>query len=283
MRNPNCTTKKNCKEDVLWQKPVVTVCGMNIGDYKQNSIWTRSVSSRMRYIEKIVSKHIHPFVSVRFKFQTNVDSDIRISWDTERGSWSYIGQTHDVPRGEPTMNLGWLDHPSEEDGTGEGTVIVHEFCHALGVNHEHQSGHYIHWDVPVVLAEMKEKHNWTITEIYENILDPFSFGVNDKILDENSIMLYWFPQHFTLDKRNFTFNKTLSEQDKVLLRTMYPPGDEDQGNNARQYTVTIVGVTVGPLEGIILLFVLSLLVVLIVRSRTKKLLTKGVEPLTPGS
>jgi len=40
---------------------------------------------------------------------------------------------------KPTMNLGWVSGDSTEISDDETGVILHEFGHALGMLHEHQS------------------------------------------------------------------------------------------------------------------------------------------------
>ena len=46
------------------------------------------------------------------------------------GSWSYIGtDALHIPKESKTMNLGFIDR----------STVMHEFGHALGLIHEHQS------------------------------------------------------------------------------------------------------------------------------------------------
>ena len=63
-------------------------------------------------------------------------ADIRISF-TPSGSWSYLGkECLTIPQNEATMNLAWLDKPTDASlGPSEdldGGVIKHEFGHCLG-------------------------------------------------------------------------------------------------------------------------------------------------------
>ncbi|KAI9459362.1 hypothetical protein HD554DRAFT_1620690 [Boletus coccyginus] len=77
--------------------------------------------------------------NISFKEVKNGKAHIRIGFDRRNGSWSYIGRNADKFDSEGvTLNLGSIDIyevPKDEDfGT-----ILHEFGHALGLLHEHQS------------------------------------------------------------------------------------------------------------------------------------------------
>lgn len=65
---------------------------------------------------------------------------IRISFDARKGSWSAIGNDAMKPafNGKATMNLGWLEDVAVPSAKDRATIL-HEFGHALGMMHEHQS------------------------------------------------------------------------------------------------------------------------------------------------
>ena len=66
--------------------------------------------------------------------------DIRISFDDPTSSWAYVGlQAKQIQAGKPTMNLGWVDDTTKYATPSEMGTILHEFGHALGLKHEHQS------------------------------------------------------------------------------------------------------------------------------------------------
>src|SRR5262245_17937049 len=75
--------------------------------------------------------------NVAFNFRDNKDADIRISF-SGLGSWSALGQRcRRIPRKQPTMNFGYLnDYSGDKDVR---SMVLHEFGHALGLIHEHQS------------------------------------------------------------------------------------------------------------------------------------------------
>ena len=66
---------------------------------------------------------------------------IRISFDPSSGSWSLVGRRCEevVNNEEATMNLSGVRSTSTSIGLEERRVVLHEFGHALGLIHEHQS------------------------------------------------------------------------------------------------------------------------------------------------
>ena len=79
------------------------------------------------------------YTNIRFK---RVDSGgtIRISFDYNDGSWSCVGQQcKSITIDEATMNLDCIDPSTNAVTSEERGIILHEFGHALGLLHEHQS------------------------------------------------------------------------------------------------------------------------------------------------
>lgn len=85
------------------------------------------------------------YANITFHFQqkdTQQESTphIRIAFDPQGGSWSFVRMDNmDIDPSKPTMNLGWLDGGSDTITDNERGVILHEFGHAIGLLHEHQS------------------------------------------------------------------------------------------------------------------------------------------------
>src|SRR5919204_1782748 len=81
------------------------------------------------------------YANVDFQFVDDGDAEIRISFSADPGSWSAIGTDALVeayfPKHQPTMNFGWLRADTADEEYER--VVVHEFGHALGAIHEHQS------------------------------------------------------------------------------------------------------------------------------------------------
>lgn len=159
-----------------------------------------------------------------FVFKARPDGcAIRISFK-HPGSWSMIG-THclGVPHDQATMNYGWLTPGSTDDEVER--VVLHEFGHALGLIHEHQSPRgAIKWNRPVIYKELSGPPNrWSKATIDTNMFDTFPRkAVAATKLDPTSIMMYPFPARWTLDGSSTGLNSTLSPRDRKLIRAIYP-------------------------------------------------------------
>jgi hypothetical protein len=149
-----------------------------------------------------------------------VDADIRISFK-HSGSWSVIGSTCLRIEGkeEPTMNFGWLDENSTEDEIRR--VVLHEFGHALGLIHEHQSPRAgILWDKEQVIREL---YYWSRDVVERNLFKPFEEEETQFTeFDPDSIMVYPIPASWTLDGYSVDLNLDLSALDRDFIRTIYP-------------------------------------------------------------
>ncbi len=168
------------------------------------------------------------FANIKFDFVRYADPDahIRISF-LQRGSWSALGRDAlneaFFPKGEPTMNYGWLTPASPDD---EYSVVYHEFGHALGLVHEHSSpASGILWNKPAVIADLSgPPNNWDLATIEHNVFNKYSRLTVSQFtaFDPESIMLYTFPSEWTLDGMEFAENKEISVTDQEFIREQYP-------------------------------------------------------------
>lgn len=170
------------------------------------------------------------YANVKFSWVTSGDSDIRIGfkWNGDGSSWSYIGtDCFNIPQDRPTMNFGWLDINGRDTDEYSRTV-KHEFGHALGCIHEHQSpSNDIPWDKPKVYAYYGgPPNNWSKEDVDNNLFAKYSTSKTQySQFDKQSIMLYSIPEELTIGTWSVGSNKVLSEIDKSFIGVIYPKED----------------------------------------------------------
>ena len=121
------------------------------------------------------------------------------------------------------MNYGWLK--ANTDDQEYERVVVHEFGHALGLIHEHQSPKAkLKWNRAEVYRVFSGSPNfWNKADIDFNILQKYSaIGVSATTFDPDSIMLYMFPGNLFKDGKPTKSNTHLSAQDEAFIKQMYP-------------------------------------------------------------
>jgi hypothetical protein len=160
------------------------------------------------------------YCGLRFVFGNFPDADITISFLYE-GSWSYIGTYS--RKMSPSMNFGWLyrNTPQEE----YDRVVLHEFGHAIGFIHEHQSPNgNIPWNREKVYQYyMGPPNNWDKPKVDQNIFQKYSVNqVNATAFDPQSIMLYAIPASMTTNGYSTQENSELSQTDKTFAGKLYP-------------------------------------------------------------
>lgn len=162
------------------------------------------------------------FINLDFEFVTD-DAEIRISFLHE-GSWSYIGTDCLTisDQNEPTMNFGWFnDHTSPFEFS---RTTLHEFGHAIGLIHEHQSPDAnIPWDKNEVYEFYRRTNGWDEEKVNQNIFRVYdNTTISNSIFDDKSIMLYPIPAELTNGRYVVGMNYTLSRQDIEFSKSCYP-------------------------------------------------------------
>jgi hypothetical protein len=192
--------------------------------------WKPGTTLHVRYLDgdplvkqkvEMVAHGWEDVANVRFAFDNRPDAEIRISF-LQDGSWSYLGKDAlQIPAKEPTMNYGWLTPDTEDDEYSR--VVLHEFGHALGAVHEHQSpGVTIPWDNKAVYAYYALQ-GWSKDDTDQNVLIPYSpEGLQFSMFDRKSIMLYAVDNRLTIGDFEVGWNRELSDQDKAFIRSRYP-------------------------------------------------------------
>jgi hypothetical protein len=163
-------------------------------------------------VKKVV-KEWGSYVNIKFNFVSGRNATIRIAFEEDEGSWSYIARdVESTPPRERTMNLGWISADPEITNEDRG-VILHEFGHSLGYLHEHQSirrsekitlddegellffpaCHYLLGFLSKAVIEFYTRtQGWTPEEVRRQILDVYNVSEVSSFssIDLTSIMMY---------------------------------------------------------------------------------------------
>lgn len=162
------------------------------------------------------------YANVSFVFDNANPAEIRIGFGCT-GHWSYVGRWQPSEPAQ-TMNLQFYPQISDEEMR---RVVLHEFGHALGFQHEHQAPNgRIHWDERKVLGTYQWTQGWSEDEVREQVLNRSnSTNYITSGYDPDSIMMYPIPRELLLpgwEHEATGWNTVLSPRDKKLARTVYP-------------------------------------------------------------
>lgn len=185
-------------------------------------------STKMKKKVEAIAHQWEKHERIKFKFVKSGSAEIRISFFADAGSWSAVGRdalNHSYfPIHQPTMNYGWLRDDTSDDEYNR--VVLHEFGHALGCIHEHQSPKFTRvWNKPAVLKYFQGPPNyWSPADIQSNVLGKYSpTGLSATRFDPKSIMLYEFDGRLFSDGLGPTNTNTkLSATDIKMIKSMYP-------------------------------------------------------------
>ena len=154
------------------------------------------------------------------------DAMVRIGFDPQDGSWSYVGRDVLNTRSpqERTMNFGW----ALTTAYGHDTAL-HEIGHTLGLEHEHQNPNAgISWNREAVLAYFKGPPNsWDESQIEWNILRKIPVSeVKGTTWDPDSVMEYQFDAGLIIAPEKYKAGLQpkggLSYADKAWVVESYP-------------------------------------------------------------
>ncbi len=200
--------------DLMWTAGDVITVGFTAG----SDLFLKGMV--MHYV-----KEWETYANITFNFVSDVSTaQIKVGFEMDNTSWSWLGRNILVnPNSSKTMNFGWLT--IQTAASEFRRVILHEFGHALGFVHEHQSPNAgIPWDIDKVYAFYTgEPNNWDTTKINNNIFARYSKSTtNSSAYDPSSIMHYPIDAALTTDGSSVPWNYNLSPLDRTFVREVYP-------------------------------------------------------------
>ena len=197
----------------------------------QSLFWKNGRTLRVKFLGG--TSHIHEkikkyarvweqYANIYFSFVNSGDTEIRITFQPG-GSWSHIGTNNlNIPQSDATMNFGWFGiHTPEDDFS---STILHEFGHALGCIHEHQSpAAKLQWNKPAVYKEYLKSQGWTTQDVDINVFQKYDQQtITNSDYDADSIMHYPFPSEFFISGSEVGINTQLSTGDIEFIQKAYP-------------------------------------------------------------
>ncbi|KAJ7174814.1 hypothetical protein C8R46DRAFT_1252910 [Mycena filopes] len=167
------------------------------------------------------------FPYANISFQRAETGTLRISFDPQLGSWSYVGKvTQSIAAPAATMNFGWIEDDTVISDQDRG-VILHEFGHVLGLLHEHQGAARegaIQLDEKAAYSYYNHCQRWDPATIKSHILDTYNGRdvSNYGELDSTSIMKYFMPAAMNQQHIDVPANHALSDKDEAYMIINYP-------------------------------------------------------------
>lgn len=187
-------------------------------------------NSSHRLQEKIieVAREWLRYANLRFKVVSpDKRADVRITFTKSEGYWSLLGtDALNYGQEEPTMCFeGGRAAMVDDDPEELQRVVLHEFGHALGCIHEHESpAAGIPWNKEAVYRDYAKPPNcWTREEVDEQLFTRYSRSeTNFSRFDPTSIMQYPVPREHTTGGFEVGWNTRLSDHDKAFIAKIYP-------------------------------------------------------------
>jgi len=190
------------------------------------------VKSKVRQYAEIWEE----YANLDFVFVTSGTADIRITFTTDKGSWSYLGKDSAIQSMVKTasgpqfvrdnsgasMNFGWFNNNTPDEEFRRTTL--HEFGHALGLRHEHQNTNQnIQWNEEAVYAYFA-KQGWSREKTFSQVLKRYGSDneISNGVYDPFSIMHYYYPPELIKGGTKIRQNSELSVGDQKIIAEMYP-------------------------------------------------------------
>ncbi len=207
---------------------------LTAGTAARKKLWKKGTTLRVRFLGGTPALHARVLAAARHWLVDGVKlnivaagkgeaSDLRIAFDANEGSWSYIGtDVLTIHPAQPTMNLGWatLDTPER----AFNSVVIHEFGHTLGLLHEHNHPEaLISWNKQAVYDDLEgSPNNWSRAMVDHNVFTKYdeSALITTKF-DDVSVMIYTIPSKWTTNGKRFMPSSQLSAGDRATILRLY--------------------------------------------------------------
>jgi len=198
-----------------------------------DSLWAPGSVLRVSFIGKTHWRLKRAIFKTALEWITLSGANLSLSRapDNDPGAQIRILTSRHLPYNESAVGTAALTEPGEtmslnvrpRDAAFRQTVL-HEFGHALGLEHEHQHPDAnIPWDVPEVLRIVAATQGWSDAEIMEEMINRRSdTGLLKVAYDPTSVMHYPIQQALTLGDWEVGDNNQLSNKDLMLIRLAYP-------------------------------------------------------------
>jgi hypothetical protein len=192
------------------------------------------------------------YTGVNLQRSHSASAEIRVGFQTQlgfpdSGHWSYVGPDS-LPQflAGKSMNLA-INEESLETRAYDRSVVLHEFGHAMGLMHEHQSPGKggILFDPGMTVAYFQQLCGWDRDMTYANVIN--RYDAHDLKMfsdfDPKSIMLYQYPAEITKNHQGTDQNYVLSDTDKEFTCKLYdrappPKTNETTGQPATTDTTS---------------------------------------------
>lgn len=204
---------------------------------KELNVKFLSGSKEMQQKVITAAREWEKYANVKLKFVSSGPAHIRILLNDEDGYWSMVGsQANIIAEDKHTMNLDTTGTNFMYPISLRGTVI-HEFGHALGLLHEHESPTSgIQWDKEAVYKYYEGV--WDKETVDAQIFSTYHITyTNGTKYDNKSIMHYPINPKHTKNNYKVDWNWEISAGDKEIAGKLYPKDGNTRTKEVARFMV----------------------------------------------